>query len=274
MDHIKGISVLLYTRCPDRLPQCIYSISSQKDVDIDINIIVQSNSQDLVKDKLQESFCQKIFPFRDEAAHNKTFYEAVAACKYDNILFVSDDSVFEGDLFARLLDSLGEADGLIFNMDTVAPSLKEHRLYPLNKKNNNMFIQDPEADGPLTFRQVYAKSPNVWNHVFKKHILLKSPIYLKNVIDQWPYYFVACYHSRCQAVACDTDLFVYRLEQEKTNPPILRMRITQFMEIRRMLNVAKKRLPKNAADLLKKDFSVSFGKVSRYLRWKMRKDSK
>lgn len=284
MENTNGVSVFLYAKRPEMLPQCLRSLQTQRGVSVEIKLLADPDVQDCLEGLLPADSQLCVTPLKAESKPGKVIHSLLPSCAYDRILFVEDDSVFEGDAFSRLLTAMGTADGLVFNVCDIRPSLKYVSLYKRHQQSGNLYQEEwavqenpAEPENPLeqeavpveeafTLETVYAKGSSMWNQVFRKQLLLQAPVELDSFKDPCPYYYAVCYHSRCQSLACDTDLFVYKRDWQKKKTPGMRFCLTHGSAIRGMLHACKSCMPASAYVRLKTDFTIRWKRIRRFLR--------
>ena len=181
-------------------------------------------------------------------------------------MFVSSDAVFEDDALEKILRTMGSADGFVFNYSIVHASLKYHMIYPVGLSCRDLFKQKridlPDQELCFTAEDIYESYPNVWNHVFRKSILLQHKLRLDDFTRISQYLFIAEYHSYCKTLALDTSLFVYKEHQGEKIIPDIGFCIRHYTETIGLVRRAYKRFTPDTVRLLSNDFRVSPGQVT------------
>ena len=275
MSDALQVSVLIYTaEYPERTERCMEFLNRQKGVQIDIRMLVAKESLRDMKKQFPQ-IPEKNFYTVPKQRMSGAVSEALRDCMYENILFLSSDTLYEEDTLEKLILSKGSADGLVFNYSIIRGSIKCTRIYPKGFACKNLFAQKkislPDREQYFSAENIYESYPNIWNHLFSKRILQQHKIRLDDFTRISQYLFIAEYHSYCRTLAVDTSLFVYREHQGEKITPDTGFCIRHYFETTGMVRRGYKRFTPDTVRILMNDFRVSPRQVGLAVRRKMKK---
>ena len=248
----KGISIIIYSLDYDEfLEQCAYSVLAQKEMDIDVKVIISHNKMQDAKNKLS-AISPIHFYEVEKGEFGSKIMNILEECEYDSILFVNSDTVLEGDTCSRMLKSKSDADALIFNIS-------------VSEKCNNVFengllienILKNEIENPPVLSMIYSKYPTIWNHLFSRKKMLNNNLILKNMSRVEQYLFIVKYHSLCKKIAVNTDIYIYRDRIAEKKPIQYRYFKKNQQEIKSIIEWANKSGNSDCLKILIDDFVLT-----------------
>ena len=272
------VSVIVYTLTyPERAERCIESLKRQTNIQTDIRLLVDEKAYPKRIRQFPQIKEKNIYALSQKGI-SEGIAKALQDCLYENITFVSSDSVLEGDTLERLLVSEGTADGLVFNLSIVRDALKCKKLYPDGFITEDIFTKKelylPDQDKYFSAANIYKTSPGIWNHLYKKSIIQQHKIQLEDFTRISQYYFLVKYHSCCSSLAVNTSLYVYREQQGKKMKPNAGFCMRHYFEINSMLRRAYKKYTPETMAILSDDFKVTLRQAETAVREKKTKSKR
>ena len=247
------ISVIIHAlHTPLLLFRCIGSIKRQNNMCTQIQVLIEEKDADRQKKQIEDSGASVLV--HQSGGIREIVKKAVGKSRAPFVLFMNSDEVLEQGALSRMIEAIGNADGLIFNISVTNKGYFCRKVYETNIICENILKNDSEDENTLSLRQVYENYPNRWNHLFRKDILLNGNIYFNGIDPSNQYYTIARYHTLCRSVACCTDIFVYRQLLAPRETPKAEFSIYYRKEIRAMLSRAYKRMHPEAYAMLMRDF--------------------
>lgn len=270
------VSVLVYTLLyPERTERCMESLNRQKNVQLDIKLLVDKKNLKTMKKRFKEISTENVYMVSENGI-GKHMREILKECAYDNIMIVSSDGMFEEDAFEKILSYMDRADGLVFNLSVVRSGLRCANIYPQGLFSDNIFqdrvLAGSDDEAPFSATDIYTLYPNVWNHVFQKKILLRHKLVLEDFSRPAQYFFVAMYHSYCSTLKINTSLYGYREHQAEKILPGAGFCTRHYLEAIGLIRRSYRRMTPETVRLLSNDFRISVKQAVIAMKKKLKKE--